>query len=147
MLLKCWAQYVSKFGKLISGHRPGKVVFILISKKYNAKERSNYCTNEFISHASRVMLQARLQQYVNWELPDVQVRFRQGRGTRDQSVNILWIIVKEGNSSKTSIFASLTTLKPLTMWITTNYGIFLKRWEYQTTLLVFSETCMWVKKQ
>ena len=66
-------------------------VFILIPKKSNVKERSNYCTIALISHASKVMLkilQARLQQYVNRELPDVQAGFRKGRGTRDQIANI-----------------------------------------------------------
>ena len=72
-------------------------VFIPIPKKGNAKEGSNYCTIALISHASKVMLkilQARLQQYVNHELPDVQAGFREGRGTRDQIANILWIIEK-----------------------------------------------------
>ena len=72
-------------------------VFIPIPKKGNAKECSNYCTIALISHASKVMLkilQARLQQYVNRELPDTQARFRKGRGTRDQIANICWIIKK-----------------------------------------------------
>ena len=72
-------------------------VFIPIPKKGNAKERSNYHTIALISHASKVMLkiiQARLQQYVNNELPDVQAGFRKGRGTRDQTANIRWIIKK-----------------------------------------------------
>ena len=74
-----------------------KSVFIPISKKDNAKEYSNYCTIKLISHTSKVMfkiLQARLQQYVNRELPDVQAGFRKGRGTRDQIANIHWIIEK-----------------------------------------------------
>ena len=72
-------------------------VFIPIPKKGNAKECSNYCTIALISHASKVMLkilQARLQQYVNCELPDVQSGFRKGRGARDQITNIHWIIEK-----------------------------------------------------
>ena len=72
-------------------------VFISILKKGNAKECLNYCTIALISHTSKVMLkilQARLQQYVNHEFPDVQVGFRKGRGTRDQIVNIFWIIEK-----------------------------------------------------
>ena len=72
-------------------------VFIPIPKKGNAKECSNYCTIALISHPSKVMLkilQARLQQYMNQELPDVQTGFRKGRGTRDQIVNIRWIIEK-----------------------------------------------------
>ena len=70
-------------------------IFIPIPKKDNAKECSNYCTIALISHASKVMLkilQARLQQYMNHELPDVQAGFRKGRGSRDQIVNICWII-------------------------------------------------------
>ena len=72
-------------------------VFIPIPKKGNAKECSNYCTIALISHASKIMLkilQARLQQYVNQELPDVQAGFRKGRGTRDQIANIRWIMEK-----------------------------------------------------
>ena len=83
--------------------------------------------NALISHASKVMLkilQARLQQYVNCEIPDVQVGFRKGRGTRDQIVNISWIIEKQESSRKTSISVLLTTPKPLTVWITTNCGKF-----------------------
>ena len=72
-------------------------VFIPIPKKGNAKECSNYCTIALISHTSKVMLkilQVRLQQYMNHELPDVQAGFRKGRGTRDQSVSICWIMEK-----------------------------------------------------
>ena len=111
-------------------------VFISIPKKVNAKECSNYHTIELISHASKAMLkilQARLQQYVNGELPDIQSGFRKGRrpeiklptSTGSQSKS-----VKE----KTSTSAFLTMPKPLTVWIMTNHAIFLKRWEYQTTL-------------
>ena len=74
ILLKCCSQYASKFGKLSGCHRTGKGVFIPIPKKGNTKECSNYCTVALISHASKVMLkvlQARLQQYVNYKLPDV----------------------------------------------------------------------------
>ena len=102
-------------------------VFFPIPKKGNAKECSNYCTVALISHVSKVMLkilQARLQQCVNWELLDVQAEFRKGRRTRDQIDNICWIIEKQENSRKTS--ASLTTLKPLTVWIATKCGEFLK---------------------
>ena len=85
MLRKGCTQYASKFGKLSSGHRTGKGQFSFQSqKKGNAKECSNYCTIALISHVSKVMLkilQARLQQYVNCELPDVQAGFRKGRGT------------------------------------------------------------------
>ena len=79
------------------------------------------------------ILQARLQQYVNHELPDVQAGFRKGRGTRDQIANIRWIMGKQESSRKTPISALLTMPKPLTVWITINCGKFFKRWEYQTT--------------
>ena len=102
-------------------------VFIPIPKKGNAKEFSNYCTTALISHASKVMLkvlQARLQQYVNRELPDVQAGFRKGRGTRDQIANIRWIMEKARVPEKISISALLTMPKPLTVWITINCGKF-----------------------
>ena len=73
------------------------------------------------------ILKARLQQCVNRELPDVQAGFRKGRGTRDQIANIHWIIKKAREFQKTSTSALLTTLKPLTVWITTNCGKFFKR--------------------
>ena len=91
------------------------------------------------------ILQARLQQYMDWELPDVQARFRKGRGIRDQIANIHWIIEKARKFQENIYF--LTTLKPLIVWIKTNCGKFLKRWEYQITLPSSHETCMQVKKQ
>ena len=102
-------------------------VFTPIPKKGNAKECSNYCTTALISHASKVMLnilQARLPQFMKHELPNVQARVRKGRGTRDQIVNIHWIIKKQESSRKTSISALLTTSKTLTVWITINCGKF-----------------------
>ena len=90
-------------------------VFIPIPKKDNARECLNYRTIVLISHASKVMLkilQTRLQQYVNLELPDAQARFRKGRRTRDQNANICWIIEKAREFQKAST-SSLTTLKPL----------------------------------
>ena len=102
-------------------------VSILIPKKGNAKECSNYCTIALIAHARKVMLkilQARLQQYVNHELPDVPAGFRKGGGTRDQIANIRWIIEKEENSRKMPTYALLTVSKPLIVWITTNCGKF-----------------------
>ena len=91
-------------------------VFIPIPKKINAKECSNFCTIALILHASKVMLkilQARLQQYVNWECPDVQAGFRKGRWMRDQIANIHWITEKAREFQKTSTSASLTMLKAL----------------------------------
>ena len=104
-------------------------VFIPIPKKGNAKECSSYHTIALISHASKVMLkilQARLQQYVNRELPDVQTGFRKGRGTRDQIANIIGSLKKQESSRKTSTSALLTMPKPLTVWITTNCAKILK---------------------
>ena len=91
-MLHWTCQLLKKKKKLIK-----RSVFILSPNKKNAKEFSNYCTFVFISHASKVMLktlQARLQQYENWELSDVQAGFRKGRGNRDQISNIHWIIEK-----------------------------------------------------
>ena len=105
-------------------------VFIPIPKKGNAKECSNYCTTALISHTSKVMLkilQARLQQYVNRELPGVQAVFRKGIGTGYQIANIYRVIEKARKFQKTSTSALLTMPKPLTVWITTNSGKFLKR--------------------
>ena len=92
--------------------------FIPVPKKGNAKECSNYCTIALISHASKLMLKillARLQQYLNHELPDVQAGFRKGRGTRDQIVNICWINGKEREFQKNIYHALLTMPKPLTV--------------------------------
>ena len=103
-----------------------RLVFIPVSKKGNGKECSNYHTIALISHTSKVMLkslQARLQQYVNRELADIQAGFRKGRGTRDQVANIRWIMEKAKEFQK-NISALLTMPKPLTVWITINSGKF-----------------------
>ena len=103
-----------------------RVVFIPIPKKGNAKECSNYCTITLISHTSKAMLkilQAKLQQYVNQELPDVQAGFRK-RGNRDQIAASTGSSKKQKSSRKTSISALLTMPKPLTVWITINCGKF-----------------------
>ena len=146
MMLTCCTQYASKFWKLSSGHRTGKDQFSFQSqKKGNAKKCSNYHTIALISHASKVMLkilQARLQQYVNHELPDVQAGFRKGRGTRDQIANIHSIMEKAREFQKNIYFCFIDLPKPLTVWITINCGKFWKRWEYQTTWYAFWEICM-----
>ena len=92
------------------------------------------------------ILQARLQQYMNQELPDVRVGFRKGRVSRSNS-QYHWITEKARKFQTKSTFASLTMLQSLTLWIATNCGKFWKRWEYQTTLPAPWETCMQVKKQ
>ena len=99
---------------------------------FNSKERQcqrmlNYHTIALISHASKVMLkilQARLQQYVNREISDVQAGFRKSRGSRDQIANIRWIMEKAKEYQKISISTLLTMPKPLTVWITVNCGKF-----------------------
>ena len=102
-------------------------VFIPVPKKGNAKQCSNYRAIALTSPASKVklkILQTRLQQYMNHELPDVQAGFRKGRGTREEIANICWIIEKAREFQKTSISALLTMPKPLTVWITINCGKF-----------------------
>ena len=102
-------------------------VFIPIPKKGNAKECSNYHTNALISHASKVMikiLQGRLQQYVNHELPDVQAGVRKGRGTRDQIANMCWIMEKAREFQKNIYLCFIDYAKPLPVWITRNCGKF-----------------------
>ena len=149
ILLQCCIQNVSKFRKLSSGHRTGKCQ-LPVPKKGNAKKCSNYCTVALISHTSKVMLkilQARLWQYMNRELPDVQAGFRKGRGTRDKLPTSAGSLKKQESSRKTSISALLTMPKPLTVWITINCGKFWKRWEYQTTWPASWEICMQVRKQ
>ena len=125
-------------------------VFISIPKKGNVKDCSNYCKIAFISHASKGMLkilQVRLQQYMNHELPEIQAGLRNDRGTRDQVGNICWIMEKAREFRKTSTSALLTMPKPLTVWITINCGKFFKRWEYQTIWPASWEICMQIKKQ
>ena len=106
-------------------------IFIPIPKKGNVKECSNYCTIALISHASKVMLkilQARLQQYVNYELTDVQAGFKKAEEPEIKSPTSAGSSKKQESSRKT-ISAVLPVPKPLTVWITTNCGRFLKRWE------------------
>ena len=110
-------------------------LFISIPKKSNAKECSNYHTIALISHTSNIMLkihQARLQQYMSHELPDVQAGFRKGRGTRDQIPNICWIIGRGRLFQKNICFIDMS--KPLTVWITINCRKFFKIWKYQNTI-------------
>ena len=150
MLWKCCTQYASKLENSAVAQDWRRSVFIPIPKKGNAKECSNYRTIALISHASKVILkilQARLQQYVNCELPDVQAGFRKGRGIRDQIATSAGSSKKQESSRKTSISALLTMPKPLTMWTTINCGKFFKRWEYQTTWPASWETCMQVRKE
>ena len=128
-----------------------KVRFYSNPKEGQCQRMFKYCTIMLISHVYKVMLkilQARLQQHLNWELPDVliQAGFRKGRWTRDQIANIHWLIEKAREFQKI-IYSSFTDYTKAFVRITTNCGKLLKRWEYQTTLLVSWETCVLVKKQ
>ena len=120
-----------------------------ITKKDNAKECSHYHTTALISQANKVILkilQARLQEYVNQEIPDVQAGFRKGRGTRSQVANICWLTDKAKELKKNFYFCFTDCAKAF-VWITANCGKFLKRWEYPTTWPAAWEMCMQVKKQ
>ena len=121
MLWKCCTQYASKFGKLSSGHRTGKDQL-----KGNAKECSNYRTIASISHASKVMLkilQARCQQNVNRELPDVQVDLEKAEEPEIKLPTSIGSLKKQESSRKTSTSVLLTMSKPLAVWITINWKI------------------------
>ena len=111
-------------------------VFISIPKKGSSKECSDYHTIALISHTSKVMLkilQVKLQQYMNRELLDVQAGSEKAKEPEIKMSTSARSLKNQGSSRKTSTFALLTMPKPLTVWITINYGKFLKRWEYQTT--------------
>ena len=104
------------------------------------------CTHLTRSKVMLKILQARLQQYMNHELPDVQAGFRNVRGTRDWIANIRWIIEKAREFQKNIYFCFIDNTKAF-VWITINCGKFWKRWEYQTTWPTSWETCMQVRKQ
>ena len=113
MLWKCCTQYASKFGKLSSGHRTGKGQSSFQPQR-KAMPKNAQTTTQLISHASKVMVkifQARLQQDMNCELPDVQAEFRKGRGTRDQIANIHWIIEKAREFQKNIYFCFIEYAK------------------------------------
>ena len=114
------------------------------------KNAQNYCTIALISHASKVMLkilQARLQQYVNRELSDVQAGFRKSKGTRDQIANIRWIMEKAREFQKNIYFCFIDYAKAFDRVGHKKLWKILKRWEYQTTWPASWETCMQVRKQ
>ena len=143
MLFKCCTQYASKFGKLSSGHRTGKGQF-----SFQSQRKAIPKNVQTTAHTSKVMLkilQARLQQYVNFQMfklvlekaeePEIKLPTSAGSSKKQES------------SRKTSISALLTMPKPLTVWLTVNCGKFWKRWEYQTTWPASWETYMQVRKQ
>ena len=151
MLWKCCTQHCQQIGKTQQWPQDWKrSVFIPIAKKGNAKECSNYRTTTVISHASKVMLkilQARLQQYMNRELPDVPDGFRKGQGTRDRIVNIRWIIKKVREFQKNTYFCFIDYTRAFDCMDHNNLWKILQRWEYHTTLLASWEIWMQVKKQ
>ena len=107
-----------------------------LPKKGNAKECSNYCITALIPHASKVMLkilQAKLQQYMNHELPDAQDGLSKGRGTRDQIANICWIIKKAQEFQKNIYFCFIDYIKALDYVDHNKLWKIFKRWDYQTT--------------
>ena len=127
-----------------------KVSFHSNPKERQCQRMLKLHTLTLISHDSKVMLkilQARIQHYMNREIPDVQAGFRKGRGTRDQLPTSARSWKKQESSRKTSISALLTMPKPLTVGTTTNSGKFLKRWEFQNTWPASWEICMQVRKQ
>ena len=124
-------------------------VFILIPKKDNAKECLNYRTIVLISHASKIRLkiQARRQQYVNWELPDAQAGFRKGRGTRDQTASICWITEKATEFQKNTHFCFTDYAKGLDCVDHNKLWNSLKEMGISDHLTCLLKTCMQVKKQ
>ena len=137
--------------KLSSGHRTRKGQNEFQSQRRAMPKNVQITAQLHSSHTlGKVMLkifQARLQQYVNCELPDVQAGFRKGRGTRYQIANIHWIIEKAREFQKNIYFCFLTMPKPLTVLITIKCGKFWKRWKYQTTRPTSWEIYIQVKKQ
>ena len=137
--LKGWHHQGITFNMSANLESPAVVIGLeKVNPHRSTKECANHQTTALIPHASKVMLKishARLQYYVNQELPDVQTGFRKGRGTRDQISNIRWIVEKQGNSRKTSTSVSLTMLKPLTGLILMNRGTLLMRWNTRPTYL------------
>ena len=140
MLWKGCTQYASKSGKLSSGHRTGKGQFSFQSQRRQCQKYSNYCTIALISQASKIILkilQAKLQQYMSQEFPDVQAGFRKGRGIRDQIANICWIIKKARDFQKNTYFCFIDYAKAFDCvdHKKKNSGKFMKRWKYQTNYL------------
>ena len=150
MLWNCCTHYASKFGKLSSGHRTGKGQFSFQSQRKarpkNAQTTAKLCSSHMLAKWCSKFSKPGFDN--TWSVNfHVQDGFRKGRGNRDQIANIRWIIEKAREfQKKISTSALLSMTKPLTVWIT-SCGKFFKKWEYQTTLPVSWETCMWVKKQ
>ena len=138
ILLKGCIQHVSKSGKLRSSHRTGKGQFSFQSQRrvvpmnvQSTEQLRSFCmlcSKAYAQNPSSSALE--VHELKNFQIP---AGYRKGRGTRDQIANIHWITQKEREFRKNTYFASLTMLKPLTVWITIYCGKFFKRWEYQIT--------------
>ena len=150
ILLKCCTQYASKFGNSPVVKGLEKVSFHSSPKETQCQRMFKLlhnCTHLTCYKVMLKILQARLQQYMNHELPDVQAGFRKGEKPEIKLPTFTGSWKKQESSRKTSISAVLTMPKPLTVWITINCGKFFKRWEYQTTWPAPWETYMQVRKQ
>ena len=150
MLLKCCTQYASKVRNSAMATGLEKVSVHLIPKKGNAKECSNFCTIVLISHTSKILLKSFKIGFSSIWTENFQMRklgFKEAEEAEIKLPTFVGSQRKQRSFKKTSTSASLTTLMPLTVWITTNCGKFLKRWEYQTALPASWETCMQVRKQ
>ena len=127
MLLKCYTQYASKFGKFSSGHRTGKGQFSFQSQRKamlkNVQITAQLHSSHILAKECSKFSQATLQQYVNRELPDTQGGFRKGRGTRDQIANICWIMEKAREFQKNIYFCFIDYAKAFD-WTTINCGKF-----------------------
>ena len=146
MLLKCYPQYVSKFGKLSSGHRTGKgSVYIPRPKntQTTTQVRSFHMLARLCSRSFKLGFSSMWTK--NFQMYKLISRRQRNQKSNHQQFIGSWR--KQGSSRKTSTYASLTILESLTVWITTNCGEFLKSWEYQTTFPASWETCLQVKKQ
>ena len=150
MLWKCCAQYFSKFGKLSRGHRTGKGQFSFQSQRKampnNAQTTEQLHSSHMPAKKCSKFSKPALQQHMNHELPDVQAGFRKMKRTRGQISYIHWII-KKAKVFQKKIYIYFIDYAKDSVWITTNCGEFLKRWEYQIILPASWETCMQVKKQ
>ena len=148
MLWKCCTQYASKFGKLSTGHRTGKGQFSFQFQRKAMPKNVQTFAQLHSSHNVMVkvmvkILRARLQQYVNWEIPDVQIEFRKGTGTRDEIVNIYWIIEKTREFQKNVYFLFIDYTKYL-VWITANYGNYKRDGNTRPSYLPPEESvCRW----
>ena len=151
MLLKWFIQYISKFEKFSSGHRTGRYQFFIPApERGSAKECSKYWKITLFLDVSRLIFKFFKLDFNSTCTENFQMYKLNLEKAEEQEIKLSTSIgsqIKQENSRKLSTSALLTTPKPLTVWITTNCGKFLKRWEYQTTLPAFWETYLQVKKQ